>query len=182
MVFLGFFTGALLVNNRVRSIERALETTETKTETSFSWQRRFSLNFFSNFRLVNFRVKINETMNYCRTVGHIFGVDFLLEETVDFVSCLESVNNFWEEKLENFKEPQDDNENQLICPAQMVVWDTESTDNLSNLLSQNLKGPLESPQSVSILHSESELLLLRWKVHVRSPTEVKRRYASRILQ
>lgn len=78
-------------------------------------------------------MKINESMSYCRTLVNIFGVPFPIDGAADFTSCLEAVNGFLDEKLENFKEPDNNGENQLICPAKMVVWDTESTDNLSNL-------------------------------------------------
>lgn len=73
-------------------------------------------------------------MSYCRTLANIFGVPFGGEKEADFASCLDDVNSFLDEKLAEFKEPDDGNENKIICPAKVVVWDVESTDNLSNLV------------------------------------------------
>lgn len=73
-------------------------------------------------------------MSYGRVLSNIFGVSFASDETVDFESCLDVTNSFLDEKLDNFKEISDENDNQTICPSKMVVWDTESTDNLSNLV------------------------------------------------
>jgi Kip1 ubiquitination-promoting complex protein 1 len=73
-------------------------------------------------------------MNYCRTLTNIFGISFESNEKMDVMRCLDEVNKFLDEKLENFKEPEDNNENHLINPSKVVVWDTESTDNLSNLV------------------------------------------------
>lgn len=67
-------------------------------------------------------------------MSSIFGVGFKADECEDFVCSLEAANNFLDGKLENFSEPDDDTENGVICPGKMVVWDTESTDNLSNLV------------------------------------------------
>lgn len=73
-------------------------------------------------------------MDYCRTLSNIFGVSFRRDEATDFMSCLDVANSFLDETLENFREHEDGNENQMICPGKIVVWDTDSTDNLSNLV------------------------------------------------
>lgn len=73
-------------------------------------------------------------MSYERTLFDIFGESVTGEATEDFVGCLDAVNSFLDEKLENFHSEPDDKENSIICPGQRVVWDTESTDNLSNLV------------------------------------------------
>lgn len=73
-------------------------------------------------------------MDYCRTLSNIFGVPFNRDQCLDFMSCEEAANNFLDEKLENFKEPESVNENEIICPGNVIVWDTESTDNISNLV------------------------------------------------
>lgn len=73
-------------------------------------------------------------MDYCRTLSNIFGVSFNSNECKDFQKCLDAAVSYLDKKLENFIEPDDDSENRIICPAKMVVWDMESTDNLSNMV------------------------------------------------
>jgi Kip1 ubiquitination-promoting complex protein 1 len=73
-------------------------------------------------------------MSYGRVLENIFGSQFEAEDTGDFVSCLDATNSYLDEKLESFKESPDDNENQTICPSKIVVWDIDSTDNMTNLV------------------------------------------------
>lgn len=73
-------------------------------------------------------------MDYCRTLTNIFGLSFNINETNDFQKCLEVAVNYLDKKLENFIEPEDDSENRIICPAKMVVWDVEGSDNISNMV------------------------------------------------
>lgn len=72
-------------------------------------------------------------MDYPRVLSNIFGVTFKLTDGNDFMSCQDASNSFLDDKLD-FREPDDDRESEMICPGRMVVWDTESTDNLSNLV------------------------------------------------
>ena len=73
-------------------------------------------------------------MDYCRTLANIFGLSFNINETNDFQRCLDVAVNYLDKKLENFIEPDDDSENRIICPAKMVVWDVEGSDNISNMV------------------------------------------------
>lgn len=73
-------------------------------------------------------------MDYCRTLTNIFNVSFNSDELNDYQKCLDSASYYLEKKLENFNEPEDDSENRIICPSKLVVWDVESTDNLTNVV------------------------------------------------
>ena len=73
-------------------------------------------------------------MDYSKTLSKILGVSIKCDDKNDFSSCLNAVNDFLDEKSKNFEEPDDELESKMICPGNVVVWDTESTDNLSNLV------------------------------------------------
>lgn len=48
-------------------------------------------------------------MDYHRILSQIFNVNFIKDDCKDFVECLEVVNNYLDEKLENFQEKTDEN-------------------------------------------------------------------------
>lgn len=73
-------------------------------------------------------------MDYNRLLSRIFGVSFEDDDCSDFSSSLLAVGDYLDEKLKQFREPDDESEKQMICPGKVVVWDSESTDNLSNLV------------------------------------------------
>lgn len=74
-------------------------------------------------------------MEYCRVLSNIFGVTFRSDECTDFMECLDVVNSYLDDKLENFAEPPDDRDHKMICPGNVIVWDTsDGADNLSNLV------------------------------------------------
>lgn len=73
-------------------------------------------------------------MDYHRILNQIFSVNFNKDETNDFVGCLEVVNKYLDDKLQNFHEKIDENrENEVIAPSKTIVWDADSGDNFSNL-------------------------------------------------
>lgn len=59
-------------------------------------------------------------------------MSFNSDECTDFLKCQEASIDLLDRKLENFEEPENDSEDEIICPGKIVVWDTESTDNQSN--------------------------------------------------
>lgn len=73
-------------------------------------------------------------MEYNRALSRIFGVSVEGNASSDFSSCLSKGCDLIDEKMKNFKEPDNDYDSKMICPGSMVVWDTESTDSLSNLV------------------------------------------------
>lgn len=74
-------------------------------------------------------------MDYCRILTNIFSTPFSKDDTKDFMSCIEAVNKYLDQKLESFHEKIDENrENEIIAPSKTIVWDIESTDNVSNLV------------------------------------------------
>ncbi len=73
-------------------------------------------------------------MDYNKILSQIFSANFDRNETNDFVECLEVVNRYLDEKLENFEEKVDERrENEVIAPTTncTIVWD--NSDNFSNI-------------------------------------------------
>ena len=74
-------------------------------------------------------------MDYCRTLTNIFSTTFSKDDTKDFMSCIEAANKYLDQKLESFYEKIDENrENEIIALSKTIVWDVESTENVSNLV------------------------------------------------
>lgn len=71
-------------------------------------------------------------MSYERVLYNIFEDSFTSDDAADFMSCLDAINSFLDEKLESFKEVSDESENQIICPSKIVVWDIDGSDSLAN--------------------------------------------------
>jgi Kip1 ubiquitination-promoting complex protein 1 len=73
-------------------------------------------------------------MDYRRPLSNIFGVHIACEDETDFSRCLDLANDFLDRKLENVENDDDGAINGLICNSKHVVWDIESSDNITNLV------------------------------------------------
>lgn len=80
------------------------------------------------------QLKSSVNMDYCRILTNIFNTTFTKDETKDFVNCIDSVNLYLDETLENFQEKFDENRENEIIGAKTVVWDIENADNIANLV------------------------------------------------
>lgn len=73
-------------------------------------------------------------MDYHRILNQVFSVNFNKDDTNDYVGCLEVINKYLDEKLQNFHEKIDENrDNEVIAPSKIIVWDADSGDNFTNL-------------------------------------------------
>lgn len=106
-------------------------------------------------------------MDYSRLISRIFGVSFEDDECSDFSSSLLAIGDFLDEKLKQFKEPEDDSDKQMICPGKVVVWDSESTDNLSNLVKMSKdRLSLLSQSAFSTLRANATVFAGRFQYEV----------------
>lgn len=72
-------------------------------------------------------------MDYNRILEQIFNVSFNKDDTSDYVGCMETINKYLNDKLENFHENIDENRiNEVIAPSKIIVWDVESNE-ISNI-------------------------------------------------
>ncbi|KAL7041272.1 hypothetical protein ACKWTF_000697 [Chironomus riparius] len=74
-------------------------------------------------------------MDYCRILSNIFSTTFSKDDGKDFMSCIEAANKHLDQKLESFNEKVDEaRDTEVIALSKTIVWDVESTENVSNLV------------------------------------------------
>lgn len=75
-------------------------------------------------------------MDYNKILTQVFnGVNFKKDETSDFEGCMQAINKYLDEKLEDYQENIDENrQNEVIEPSsKIIVWDVNSSNELSNI-------------------------------------------------
>lgn len=107
-------------------------------------------------------------MDYCRILSNIFSATFSKDDTRDFMQCIETVNKYLDHKLENFHEKIDEaRENEIISPSKSIVWDIESTENLTNLIKISKdRLSITSQSAFSTLKSNSCLIAGRYMYEI----------------